>query len=136
LSVPPPRTLGFVTRTITAVHQSMVAEEVAGLLRRRPPHSAVPVIDSEGHAVGLVSRERLLAEIAHVRRCGRPITELMDPYPLCLDEATSLTVALRRASSRDENHLYDPLIVEQNGRYLGVVTMHALMRAIADGSAT
>jgi len=135
-SIPPPRTIGFITRAQSAVHHGTLGEEVAHLLRRRTAHAALPVVDAEGRAIGLISRERLLAELAHQRRGGRPIAELMDPHPLRIDEATPLEVALRLASSRDEGRIYEPLIVEQNGRYLGVITMHELMRAIADGSAT
>jgi EAL domain-containing protein (putative c-di-GMP-specific phosphodiesterase class I)/CBS domain-containing protein len=135
-SLPPPRMLGLITRAQAAVHHGLLVEEVASLLRRGTSHAAVVVIDGEGRAVGIVSRERLLAEIAHLRRSGRPVAEVMDPHPLRLDEATSLEVALRLASSRDEGRIYDPVIVEQNGRYLGVATVHGLMRAIADGSAS
>lgn len=135
-SVPPPRTINAFTRTHAPVHQSMTAEEVASLLRRKPMHTAIAVIDDEGRAIGLVVRERLFAEIAHMRRGGRPISELMDPHPLRLDDTASVEVALRLSTSRDEARMYDPVIVQQEGRYLGLVTMHALMRAVADGGSS
>ena len=109
------------------------AGEVATTLRRSTAHAALPVVDSDGHVLGLATRERLLDELAHTRRGGCPIVTLMDPHPLRVDEATSLEVALRLATSRDEPRTYDPVIVEHHGRYLGTVTMQVLMRAIADG---
>lgn len=130
---PPPRTIGALRGSHASVLPSLPAGEVASMLRRAAVHGALAVVDCEGRVMGLAARERLLEEIAHTRRSGRPIAELMDPHPLRVDEAMSLEVALRLATSRDERRTYDPVIVEHHGRYLGTITMHALMRAIADG---
>lgn len=132
-STPPPRTVGAFIRAHAPVHQTTPAEEVAALLRPKPIHSAIAVVDDEGRAVGLVVRERLFAELAHLKRGGRRIGELMDPHPLRLEGTASVEVALRLCTSRDETHSYDPVVVQQDGRYLGLITMHALMRAVADG---
>ncbi|MBK9264951.1 MAG: EAL domain-containing protein [Polyangiaceae bacterium] len=129
----PTRTLGTIAQSHPAMHQSMVTEEVASLLRRKVSYTALAVVDSHGRAIGLLSRERLFAEMAHAHRGGRRASELMDPHPLRLDANTSIEVAVRLAGSRDESRAYDPVIVEQAGHYLGMVSIPALMRALADG---
>jgi len=129
----PVRTLGSITQPHPAMHQSMMVEEVAGLLRRKTSYTALAVVDSHGRTMGLVSRERLFAEMAHAQRGGRRASELMDPHPLCLDESTSLEVAVRLSGSRDESRAHDPVIVEQAGHYLGMVSIPGLMRSLTDG---
>jgi EAL domain-containing protein (putative c-di-GMP-specific phosphodiesterase class I) len=129
----PTRTIGSITQTIAAVPQSMAVEEVATILRNKVAFGGLAVVDAQGHAVGLVSRERLLAEMANMNRNSRRTDELMDPHPLRVDASTSIEVAVRLAGSRDEARSHDPIIVEQAGHYLGLVSVPGLMRSIADG---
>jgi CBS-domain-containing membrane protein len=127
------RTIGAVTQSFPALQQAMVTEDVAKLLRNKVSYAALAVIDLHGRAIGLISRERLLAEMAHVHRGGRRAVELMDPYALRLDANTSIEVAVRLASSRHESRIHDPIIVEQAEHYLGLISVPGLMRALADG---
>jgi len=129
----PVRTIGAIVQSHPAVQQSMPAEEVANLLRHKVSYAGVAVIDVHGRVTGLVSRQRLFAEMAYVQRGGRRIADLMDPHPLRLDVSTSIEVAVRLAGSRDEARAHDPIIVEQAGHYLGQVSVPGLMRALADG---
>lgn len=129
----PTRTIGSITQQHPAVQQTMTTEEVANLLRHKVSYAGLAVVDGLGRAVGLVSRERLFAEMAYVHRGGRQASELMDPHPLRVDVSTSIQVAMRLAGSRDERRAHDPIIVEQAGHYLGLVSVPGLMRALTDG---
>lgn len=129
----PTRTIGSVAQRYPAVQQTSATEDVAKLLRNKTSYTALAVVDSHGRAIGLVSRERLFAEMAHVHRGGRRVSEVMDPHPLRLDANTSIEVAVRLAGSRDEARSHDPIIVEQAEHYLGLVSVPGLMRALADG---
>jgi EAL domain-containing protein (putative c-di-GMP-specific phosphodiesterase class I) len=103
---------------------------VEAMLRRAPGHAAHPVVREDGKVLGLAVRDRLLAEEAP--RVGRPISELMDPHPLRVDEGASIEVVMRLVAGRDEHRAYDPVIIEQGGRYAGIVPVHALLRAAAE----
>lgn len=129
----PTRTIGFIAQQHAPVQQTMAVEEIATLLRTKISSRALAVVDSRGRTVGLVSRERLFAEMAHLRRGGRHAAAVMDPHPLRLDANTSIEVAVRLAGSRDEARVHDPIIVEQAEHYLGLVSVPGLMRALADG---
>ncbi len=129
----PTRTIGSVVQRHPAVQQFSATEDVANILRYKISYTALAVVDAHGRAVGLVSRERLFAEMAHVHRGGRRVLELMDPHPLRLDANTSIEVAVRLAGSRAEMRAHDPIIVEQAEHYLGLVSVPGLMRALADG---
>jgi EAL domain-containing protein (putative c-di-GMP-specific phosphodiesterase class I) len=129
----PTRTIGSITQRQPAVQQTMPTEEVANMLRHKVSYAGLAVVDTHGRAVGLVSRERLLAEMAYVHRGGRQTSELMDPHPLRVDVHTSIEVVVRLAGSRDESRAHDPIIVEQAGHYLGLVSLPGLMRALSDG---
>lgn len=129
----PTRTMGSIVQNYPAIEQTSTAEDVATLLRHKVSHTALAVLDTQGRAIGLVSRERLFSEMAYVHRGGRRASDLMDPHPLRVDVSTSIEVAVRLAGSRDEARAHDPIIVEQAGRYLGLVSVPGLMRALADG---
>jgi len=129
----PVRSIGSITQTQPTVEQTTPIEEVASMLRTKVTFAGLAVIDSQGHPLGLVSRERFFAEMGLGHRAGRSVKEVMDPHPLRIDASTSIEVAVRLAGSRDESRSHDPIIVEQAGHYLGLVSVPGLMRALADG---
>lgn len=129
----PVRTVGSITQQHASVQQTMALEEVAALLQNKSSLTALAVVDSQGRAIGLVSRERLFAEMAHVHRGGQLVAAIMDPHPLRLDTTTSIEAAARLAGSRSDGRSHDPIIVEQGDQYLGLLSVPSLMRALADG---
>lgn len=61
----------------------------------------------------------------------RPITLLMDPSPLMLEDNTPIEVASTFAMSRSEAQLYDGLVVIHQQIALGMVKVSSLMKAMA-----
>ena len=129
----PTRTIGSITQNHPAVQQTMATHEVANILRQKVAFAGLAVVDAHGRVTGLIARERLFAEMAFTHRGGRRAEQLMDPHPLRLDASTSIEVAVRLAGSRDDAHSHDPIIVEQAGHYLGLISVPGLMRALGDG---
>ena len=60
----------------------------------------------------------------------RSLKELMDNNPLVVDAEELLTDVCRRALSRDEDRVYDYIIIKENGYYKGVIPFGGLMDAL------
>jgi EAL domain-containing protein (putative c-di-GMP-specific phosphodiesterase class I)/CBS domain-containing protein len=131
---PEPSGVGALLRVEPTISPRAAVADVEGLLRRGPTHAAYAVADDEGRVVGLLARDRLLAQTSVLMRAGRPVTEVMDPYPLRVDENASVELVAKLCASRDEGRMYDPVIVERGGRYAGLVTVHALLAARVDAA--
>ena len=57
----------------------------------------------------------------------RPIHLIMDPTPLIVDYYTSLDKVSKIIISREEDKLYDYIILEKDNRYYGVVPVISLL---------
>lgn len=119
-------------------HDAILPDACAGateeFLRRKARHTALPVVSGDGKVLGLVGYAHLFDKDDEGPSFGRPVADFMDPHALRVDECASIEITLRMAAAREEQRAYDPVIVERDGRYAGVVPVHALLRAAADPS--
>lgn len=94
------------------------------------------VIVENDKPVGLVMKNELFYHLSS--RYGvalyykRPISALMDRQPLIVDAYLPLEAVSRQAMARDDNKLYDLVVVTKDGRYWGTVTIIDLLRHITD----
>ncbi|MBS3897668.1 MAG: EAL and GGDEF domain-containing protein [Dethiobacter sp.] len=93
------------------------------------------VIDKGQKTIGLVMRHNLHRILS--ARYGvslyyqRPITTLMDHAPLVLESYTALELAAELAMNREQDKLYDDLVVvDTNGALVGVVSIQRLLEKL------
>lgn len=95
--------------------------------------SAVAVIDHEGRVVGLVNRLRFLARYAQrfipELYDRRPILALANQNPLVVDEAMTVSGLASMITLDHPEALRECFVVTQAGRYLGIGTSEALIKA-------
>jgi diguanylate cyclase (GGDEF)-like protein len=115
------------------VPPTLTGAELDERFRREPARTGFPVVDAAGQVVGLVTRDRFQAansgRFGYALRSTRPIADLVDRRALRVEATTPLGTVSRLATSREALSLYDLVIVEQDGRYAGAVTVHALLEA-------
>ncbi len=92
---------------------------------------ALAIVEEE-RPIGVVTRARLLLTLA--RNFGyevfarRPVLRLADLSPLVVSEETSLVEAVSRALNRPPACVYDDaIVVDENGRYLGLLPVRRLV---------
>lgn len=123
-----------------AVPVQMVEEEtpvlkVKELLEaNRQPDSSLVVVRGQETA-GLVMRQQLYRTLSSLYGVPlyyqRPITTVMDHAPLVLEGHTSLELAAGLAMNRDQDRLYDDLVVvDANGSLIGVVSIQRLFETL------
>jgi diguanylate cyclase (GGDEF)-like protein/PAS domain S-box-containing protein len=98
-----------------------------------PDTLIVPVLDEDDRPIGLVERNtfvlRMAAEYGRALYANRPIVGLMDASPLVVDAETALADFTTDSLSFRASDLLRGFIVTEQGRYLGVGTVLALLQA-------
>lgn len=96
-----------------------------------PNISEICVIDSDKKVLGLLSKTKFLEKFSgrfgyslYARKTAR---QLVDQDFLVVDAMTSVEQVSKMALARSINSLYDSVVVTQNDRYLGIVTVKDLL---------
>ncbi|MCL5982685.1 MAG: EAL and GGDEF domain-containing protein [Firmicutes bacterium] len=111
---------------------SKVKELLEGL---RQPDSCLVVVRGQETA-GLVMKQKLYRTLSSLYGISlyfeRHITEVMDHAPLILESYTTLEQAAELAMNRDQDKLYDDLVVvDADGALIGVVSIQRLFETLA-----
>lgn len=111
---------------------SQTCEEVIGLFAAASDHECVVVCDGHERPLGLVMKNRLTIIQTHrfgrEIYYGRSITKLMDKQPLTVEFDISPQELLDRALGREDRTLYDCVVVTEDGRCIGILTMSDLLK--------
>jgi CBS-domain-containing membrane protein len=138
------------TRTVTTVHpDSPVIEAVEKLIDK--DYTALPVVDTENHVVGMISDTDLLERgdmemslslkkaadpqlveklLARVRQSARTVAQVMTPEPVTIGPQASLRDAAHRMSQHKLKRLP---VVDTDRRLLGVIGRLDILRTLAAG---
>lgn len=96
----------------------------------------VSIVNSDSSIVGLVMKSKFLSKVGTQYGWSifmkRPIQLIMDTNPLVLDFNTPLDKVSKLVISREEEKLYDYILVEKNNKYYGVVPVITLLEKIME----
>jgi signal transduction histidine kinase/CheY-like chemotaxis protein len=126
-------TAGDFARPVTPVRVDASSDAARQAFAADRSLYAIPVLDQSGRPAGLLNRfkflEHLSTRFGHALSTNRTAGHYMESSPLVVDEATPID-RLAALLANDDHHLFDGFIVTRDGRYLGVGTGAALMRAL------
>jgi len=92
---------------------------------------SIPVV-ADDKPVGLVFRTAFLASLAHkygnALYADKPVTHLMDPQPLIVDQSASVDELEAVIANEKPSALRSGFIVARDGRYAGVASALSLLR--------
>jgi CBS domain-containing protein len=100
-------------------HQTV--EHVRGLLERHRIH-AVPVVDTEGRPVGIVSSSDLLGEV----KGGAPVSQLMTEKVYTVPAYDDVSVAARVM----RNHQIHRVVVTDEQKVVGILSAFDLLQLV------
>nr|WP_271412262.1 ATP-binding protein [Pseudomonas sp. Q1-7] len=96
---------------------------------------SLPVVDAQGQPLGLVSRYRL--QDIFMQRFGRdlwgrrPVIDVMNPAPLSVALSSGLELAAKQVTAQLQYPITeDFILVDEQGRYLGLGTVLDLLKAM------
>ncbi len=122
--------VGDICRRNITVGSRSTGLSVLETFNSNPALHGIPVVD-DGILVGLVMKEkfysRLGTQYGYALYVNRPVSILMDNRPLCVDFETTIDIVSKMAVARNEECLYDYIIVTRDNSYYGIVTVKDLL---------
>lgn len=118
-----------------SVPPSMPVEQVFDLLSKHPYYQGVCVVQNE-EVVGVVMRNKLILQLSG--RYGftlyqrKQVSEIMDRNFMSVDSKTPISTVSQIATLRDDDNLYDFIVITRNKQLLGTVTVKDLLQKITD----
>jgi diguanylate cyclase (GGDEF)-like protein len=110
---------------------SELVPDVYDIFKRLPSCIGLCVLE-ENVPVGIVTKERLALKLSgqygFALYQNKPISHVMDREFLSVDHDTPVNVVSSIAMSREQDKLYDFIVVTKNEKYLGTVTIRDLLR--------
>ncbi|MCD5407035.1 MAG: EAL and GGDEF domain-containing protein [Desulfotomaculum sp.] len=108
---------------------------VAKFQQNKNLHNVV-VLDSNEQPVGLITRDKLFYKLGKQYGfdlyCRRAIDLSMDKQPLIIESNIDIDTAAQLAMQRNVDQIYDPFIVIENNRSLGLVSIRQLLDTISN----
>ncbi len=115
---------GIVTGKVTA-------DYVFNILKQNPDFFGLCVVENDVPQ-GIITYEKLAMKMSghygYSLYQNKPISELMDRDFLSVDYQTPINAVSYMAMSRSKDRLYDFLVVTENGKYIGTVTIKDLLQ--------
>lgn len=85
----------------------------------------------DGYPVGIISREKLAIKLSgqygFTLNARRPVYEIMDRDFLSADHETPVSTVSSTSMSRPNDKIYDFIVITEEGKYSGVVTVKELL---------
>lgn len=130
------RPISQITRKGMTIPETMAVADVLALFNANPEISIFTFVDSASKVMGIIPRITLFkvlgTQYGFSIYSKKPISRLMVTDYLAVDFFEPVEVVASKAASRAEEHLYDPIVVEQNGIYFGVVIFKDLLEIIVN----
>jgi signal transduction histidine kinase len=129
--------LARLLKTVEPLTPDMSISDVADrlLTREHKAFLSLPVVDGQGMPLGLVSRYAL--QDIFMQRFGRdlwgrrPASDVMNPAPLTVALASGLELAAKQVTAQLQYPITeDFILVDEQGRYLGLGTVLDLLKAM------
>jgi signal transduction histidine kinase/DNA-binding NarL/FixJ family response regulator len=124
------RTIGELVTTQVSLAADVSVATVVAFFEAHPDLDAIALVSTEGAVVGFVSRSRLLVRLS--QRFGyaiyerRPIQLLMET-PVVVEASADPLDVIHEVLCRPSEHAFDDFVVADDGRYVGLVSMRALL---------
>ncbi|MBM7614871.1 EAL domain-containing protein [Alkaliphilus hydrothermalis] len=122
--------VGDISRLDAPMEYSCHCNEAHQLFSEKYNLQGIVVVKQE-EIVGLVMRNKfylqMLKRTDGAEFLNEPITSAMDPYPLVVDQDSNIQEVSRRAIAREENSVYDYIVVAENNRYKAVTSVAYLL---------
>lgn len=131
---PAGQTVGRLAVALAAVPPATPVSAAAERFEREPDCHSI-VVEVDGRPLGLITRERLNSMLAS--KFGMPlywnrtVDKIMEQAPLVAEADMQVEAVARLAMGRPDSQLYDTVVVTERGRYVGGVTVKALLESFA-----
>ncbi|HEY5561182.1 MAG TPA: GGDEF domain-containing protein [Clostridiaceae bacterium] len=123
--------IGEIARQDSPILSTTTCSEVDKLFKSNSNLRGIPIVDNNSLIVGVVMNSNFFSKVGTQYGWSiymkRPVHLIMDPNPLIVDYYTTLDKVSKIVISREEDKLYDYIVVEKNNKYFGIVPVISLL---------
>ena len=123
--------IGEIARQDIPVLSTTTCSEIDKLFKSNSNLTGIPIVNSDSMTIGIVMNSNFFSKVGTQYGWSifmkRPVHLIMDSNPLVVDYYTSLDKVSKIVISREEDKLYDYIIVEKDNKYYGVVPVISLL---------
>lgn len=130
-STPSTVMIGDISSLNPTIGPDTSGDEVKEIFTNNPALAGLPVCEVD-RLLGLVMRDKFFAHLGtqygYSIFSKRPVRLLMDNRPLEVDFATTMEATSRLITARNNENIYDIIVVTKDGAYYGVVSVKDLLQ--------
>lgn len=127
--------IGNISEDAPIVHPETKSSEIDQLFKENSSYEGI-VVSEQNVPIGLVTRSQFYQKLGTLYGfnvyMGRPIKLIMNSTPLIVDFFTPLSEVSSLAMQRNQDQLYDNVIVTQDGELHGIVSIRNLLTKLAE----
>ncbi|GGA48732.1 methyl-accepting chemotaxis protein [Paenibacillus physcomitrellae] len=116
---------------VPVVSPEVTCKQLLSRFQEQDEPPCVVLCDDSGDVIGLIMREqfyrKLTGRFAAELFYDRPVSKFADTRPLIMEISRDPADIIDAALEREESRFYDCVILTDNGRFEGVITVHLLM---------
>ena len=123
--------IGEIARIERSVLSTITCSEIDKIFKSNTNIKGIPIVSSNNSVLGIIMSYNLFSKVGTQYGWSifmkRPVHLIMDPNPLIVDYYTPLDKVSKIVISREEDKLYDYIIVEKDSKYYGIVPVISLL---------
>lgn len=122
--------IGIIARRDNGLQYSTLSKDIEKIFLGNIRLHGIALLD-EKKTVGLITRREFFTQLGtqfgRELYLSKSIEKIMDKDPLVFDYSTPIEQVIKKIANREENKLYDYVIVEKDESYFGVVPVMSLL---------
>ena len=123
--------IGEIARLDVPILPTTICSDIDKLFKDNPNIKGITIVNNKSVVLGIVMHSNFLSKVGTQYGWSiymkRPVQLIMDINPLIVDYYTTLDKVSKIVISRDEDKLYDYIIVEKDNKYYGVIPVISLL---------
>ncbi|WCK55453.1 GGDEF domain-containing protein [Aneurinibacillus sp. Ricciae_BoGa-3] len=126
--------VGHILSSTICVTKDTLVREVYHIFEQNNKIDSLVIVNDK-EPIGLIKRSEIYQILGG--QYGIPlyyeksISQIMNKSPLIVDKRTNIDEVAKLAMERPTFHLYDVIIITENGKYLGIVSVQSLLDMLA-----
>lgn len=122
------------SRDVPVAQSDALCKDLITLFEKNPGCECVVLEDAIGKVAGLAMRHRFSYKLAHRYSVAlfynKPAKDLLDIEPIIVSSNMDPRALVKLAMSREGEQLYDCIVLTENGRYAGIMTVGDLLKLV------
>lgn len=123
--------IGYLSEPTIELTPETTIKMLLGVIDEKDPTASAVVI-RDGDFLGLITGNTLTGSFSTAADLesayNQPVSLIMDSSPIVVEKFTPLPQVIKRVIGNDKKKMYDPVVVIEDGKYQGIVTIQTILK--------